>query len=73
MEILSTTDVSREGNDCYLQQSYTLIKQFGVYAVIFISRASGWASHETVEVLISTTNADEARKLYKEKCMEYKR
>lgn len=72
MEIISTTDVSREGNDCYLEQSFTLVKQFGVYAVIFISRAGGWASHEEVRVLIATTDADEARKLYKEKCKEYK-
>ena len=72
MEILSSTDVSRRGNDCYLEQSFTLIKQFGVYAVIFISRSSGWASHEEVRVLITTTDLDEARKLYKEKCKEYK-
>ena len=72
MEVISTTDVSREGNDCYLEQSFTLVKQFGVYAVISISRAGGWASHEEVSVLLATTNADEARKFYKEKCKEYK-
>lgn len=72
MEVISTTDVSRPGNDCYLEQSFTLVEQFGIYAVIKFSRAGGWASHEEVTVLIATTNQAEARKLYKEKCKEYK-
>ena len=73
MEILSTTDVSRPGNDVYIEESYSLVKQFGVYAVIRFYRVSGWSSREETEVLIATTDADAARKLYKEKCLEYKR
>ena len=73
MEILSTTDVSRPGNDVYISESYSLVKQFGVYAVIRFYRVSGWSSREETEVLIATTDADAARKLYKEKCLEYKR
>lgn len=73
MEILSTTDVSRPGNDVYISESYSLVKQFGVYAVIRFYRVSGWSSREETEVLLATTDADAARKLYKEKCLEYKR
>ena len=72
MEILSTTDVSRPGNDVYISESYSLVKQFGVYAVIRFYRVSGWSSREETEVLLATTDADAARKLYKEKCLEYK-
>ena len=73
MEVISTTDVSRPGNDVYIEESYTLVEQFGVYAVIRFYRVSGWSSREEVSVLISTTNQAEARNLYKEKCKEYKK
>jgi hypothetical protein len=73
MNIISTTNVSRPGNDVYIEESYSLVEQFGVYAVIRFYRVNGWASREEVEVLITTRNQTEAAKLYKEKCKEYKR
>lgn len=72
MEIISTTNVSRDGNDCYIEESYSLVEQFGIYAVIRFYRTGGWASHEEVTVLITTTNQAEARNLYKTKCKEHK-
>lgn len=72
MEILSTTDVSRPGNDVYIEESYSLVKQFGVYAVIRFFRVSGWSSQEEVTVIIASTNDTEVRTKYKELCKFYK-
>ena len=66
MHVLSTTDVSRYGNDCYIEESYSLVEQFGLYAVIKFYKVSGWSDHEEVSVLITTANKAEAAKKYKE-------
>ena len=34
MKIISTTDLSREGNDCYIYESVSLVEAFGMYTVI---------------------------------------
>ena len=34
MKIISTTNVSREGTDCYIYEELSLVEQFGVYAII---------------------------------------
>ena len=72
MEILSTTDVSRPGNDVYIEESYSLVKQFGVYAVIRMYRVTGWSSQAEATVIISSTNDNEVRNKYKELCKFYK-
>lgn len=72
MEIISSTNVSRPGNDVFIEESYSLVKQFGVYAVIRFYCVSGWADQEEVSVLISTTNEGDARKKYKEYCKFFK-
>ena len=73
MEILSSTDVSRPGNDVYIEESYSLVNQFGVHAVIRFYRVSGWSSQEEVSVIIASTNDTEVRAKYKELCKMYKR
>ena len=72
MNILSTTTVSRPGNDCYIEESYSLVEQFGLYAVIKFYKVSGWSDHGEVSVLITTSNKSEAAKKYKEYCKYYK-
>lgn len=72
MKIISTTNVSREGNDCYIEESYSLVEQFGVYAVIKFYKVAGWSSCEEVSVLITTGDKAEAGKKYKEYCKYYK-
>lgn len=66
MKIISTTDISREGNDCYIYESITLTEQFGIYAVINFVNVTGWAEREEVRVLCTTTDHKEAKKVYKE-------
>ena len=72
MEVISSTVVSRPGNDVYIEESYSLVKQFGVYALIRFYRVSGWASQEDVSVIMASTNQTEVAKKYKELCKFYK-
>lgn len=72
MKVISTTNVSRPGNDVYIEESYSLVEQFGLYAVIKFYKVSGWSSREEVEVLIATSDKAEAGKKYKEYCKFYK-
>lgn len=66
MQIISTTDTSREGNDCYIYESVTLVEQFGIYSVISIQKVTGWAEREEVCVLCATTDRKKAKKVYKD-------
>lgn len=72
MKVISTTDVSRIGNDCYIEESYSLVEQFGLYAVIKFYKVSGWSDHEEVTILITTSDKAEAGKVYKKYCKYYK-
>lgn len=65
MKIISTTDISRVGNDCYIYESVTLIKQFDLYAVINILSVTGWAERKEVRTLCTTESLAEAEKVYK--------
>lgn len=72
MEVLSSTNVSRPGNDVYIEESYSLVKQFGVYAVIRFYRVSGLGNPCEVSVITASTNDTEVRNKYKELCKLYK-
>ena len=72
MNVLSTTVVSRPGNDCYIEESYSLVEQFGIYAVIKFFKVSGWAEREEVTILIATSDKAEAGTKYREYCKYYK-
>lgn len=72
MNVISSTNLSRYGNDCYIEESVSLVEQFDLYVVIRFYKVSGWSDHEEVEVLIVTSNKSEAGKKYKEYCKFYK-
>jgi hypothetical protein len=72
MNIISTTNISRPGNDCYIEESVSLVEQFDLYAVIRFYKVSGWSDREEVSVLITTKSRTEAGKKYKEYCKYYK-
>lgn len=65
MKVISTTDISREGNDCYIYESVSLVEQFGIYSVINFLNVTGWAEREEVHVLCTTRNIKEAKKVYR--------
>jgi hypothetical protein len=66
MRIISTTDLSREGNDCYINESVTLVEQFGMYAVIICRRVSGWAEENEIYAQHVTTDYRSAVKYYQD-------
>ena len=65
MRVISTTDISREGNDCYIYESVSLVEQFGIYSVINFLNVTGWAKREETRVLCTTRDKAEAREVYK--------
>lgn len=60
MEVIYTTDLSRPGNDVYIYESISLIKQFELYAVIKIWRVTGWSEREEVSVLYTSLSRSTA-------------
>ena len=72
MEVLSSTEVSRYGNDCYIEESYSLVEQFDLYAIIRFYKVSGWSDREEVSVIFASSNKAEVGKKYKEYCKYFK-
>jgi hypothetical protein len=72
MKVISTTQLSRPGNDVYIDEEVLLVEQFGLYAVLRFYKVSGWSDREEVSVLIATSDKTEAGKKYKEYCKYYK-
>lgn len=65
MEVIYTTDLSRPGNDVYIYESVSLIKQFELYAVIKVWRVVGWSEQEEVSVLYTSLSRSSATERYK--------
>ena len=65
MKIISTTDISRSGNDCYIYESVSLVEAFEMYAVIICKKVSGWRECEEIELKgNTTTDIEEAKQKY---------
>lgn len=60
MEVIYTTDLSRPGNDAYIHESISLIKQFELYAVIRVWRVTGWSEQEEVSILYTSLSRSSA-------------
>ena len=65
MEVIYTTDLSRPGNDVYIYESISLVKQFELYAVIKIWKVTGWSEQEEVSVLYTSSSRSSAIEKYK--------
>jgi hypothetical protein len=64
MNIISTTDKSRYGNDCYIYETVSLIEQFGMYAIITCQKVAGWAEREDISISETTTDYNKAVNMY---------
>ena len=64
MRVISSTDISREGNDCYIYESVSLVEQFGIYSVINFYKVTGWSEREDVSVFKYTTDFEKAKNAY---------
>lgn len=65
MNIISTTDKSTYGNDCYIYETVSLVEQFGMYAIITCKKVTGWAKREYIYVNEVTTDYYKAVDMYK--------
>jgi hypothetical protein len=65
MKLLSTTDTSRFGNDCYIYETVNLVEQFGIYAIIMCQKITGWHEIEDIYVMQTTTDYNTAVAMYK--------
>ena len=63
MRIISTTDLSREGNDCYIHSSITLMEDNELYFVILTERVSGYP-YFTEAIIIDEAKLDETKAKY---------
>ena len=48
MKVLGYLDKSRLGNDCYINESYSLCECFGIYFILKVYKVSGWNDAESV-------------------------
>lgn len=65
MKIISTTDLSRGGNDCYIYESVSLVEEFKMYAVIICKKVVGWSESEDMYFQSNpTTDIEEAKHRY---------
>lgn len=72
MKIIETTDVSREGNDCYIKESVTLVEDFGVYSIITCRKYIGYPYVADMYNSKPTTDFDLAKKMYNDAKEKYK-
>lgn len=67
MKIISTTDLSREGNDCYIHKSVSLIEEFGMYNILTAEKTVGWFDGKEMYLKAETTcDLDRAKFMYKQ-------
>lgn len=65
MRIIYTTDTSRAGNDCWIDECISLVRVCGFYAVIASQKISGWWEDKSVNTLIITEEYEEAVECYR--------
>jgi hypothetical protein len=67
MRVISTTDLSREGNDCYIYESVSLIESFGMYTVIMAVKTVGWIDRKDIYCKSDiTSDFEQAKYMYKQ-------
>ena len=66
MKVISTTDLSTDGNDCYIYKSISLVEAFGMYTVITAEKTVGWFNNTVIYARSKPTcNFDEAKEWYR--------
>ena len=68
MKILSQTDLSREGNDCWINETLMLCEEFNdMYFVLSVEKVVGWSDYKDIRILDGMGYSKEyAIKKYKE-------
>lgn len=65
MNVISKTENSREGNDCWINESLYLCEEYDMYFVLKVTKISGWPDHKDISVGEATESKSKAIKDYK--------
>lgn len=67
MKIISVTDLSRPGNDVYINEELALIESKGEYYIAKTVNITGWSDHKEMYIvdIPRTTKLSDAIKWYK--------
>ena len=60
IKILKQNNKSREGNDCWIDETYVMCEWFGVYYILYHWKVTGWDNREKVCVINEPTRNKEA-------------
>jgi len=67
MKVISTTDLSDYGNDCYIYKTVSLVEEFGMYNVLTAEKVVGWQDRAQMYLKSNTTcDKDKAKYMYKQ-------
>lgn len=55
MKIIKQINKSREGNDCWIDETYTMCEWCDIYYIIHHWKVSGWDSREEVNIVSEPT------------------
>lgn len=66
MKVISTTDLSGKGNDCYIYKSVSLVEAFGMYTIIVADKTNGWCTTRKIYCQDTTSDLDMAKHMYKQ-------
>ena len=57
MNVISKTENSREGNDCWINESLYLCEEYDMYFVLKVTKISGWPDHKDISVIGEATES----------------
>lgn len=66
MRIVASTDISREGNDCFINESVSILEEFGIYSVIVCCKVTGWADREVMYTAETSSDFEKIITKYRE-------
>jgi hypothetical protein len=67
MRVIATTDTSRQGTDTYINETVSLVEQYGLYAIISfyeIPEGAALPPDKGADIFEMTTNFEEAKSWY---------
>lgn len=66
MRIVASVDKSREGNDCFINESISILEEFGIYSVIVCCKVTGWDDREIMYTAETSSDYEKIKAKYKE-------
>jgi hypothetical protein len=70
MRIVERTDISRPGNDCFINESVSIIEEFGIYSILISQKVVGWFDREVMYIADTSSDYEKIEAKYKELCRQ---